>query len=67
MYRHVPLYLEWAPVNLLTDGFLPAKGGLGMADPSNKALGQDLVKSVEVEQSLVGLPEDDVHSSIAQV
>ncbi|CAM6084747.1 unnamed protein product [Calypogeia fissa] len=65
-YQHVPLYLEWAPVNLLTAGPRPQKGGMGNVKPSTKAVGRDLVKRVELEQNLIGLPEDDVDSNVAQ-
>lgn len=53
-FRHVPLYLEWAPQNLLA-----ADRPSGDAEKSKVAVGEKQVKRAVVETQVAALDEDD--------
>ena len=55
--RHVPLYLEWAPVNLLT-GVKKSRVYLA-TENSKEAVGDKELKRAVVETRVAALTEDD--------
>ncbi|BBN20258.1 multiple RNA-binding domain-containing protein 1 [Marchantia polymorpha subsp. ruderalis] len=61
-FQHVPLYLEWAPEQLLKEHVPvgPQRGSV-----QEKAVGKDLVKRVEISQKLIGV-QDELDNSAAQ-
>ncbi|XP_024381120.1 uncharacterized protein [Physcomitrium patens] len=56
-FKHVPLYLEWAPVNLLT-GVKKSRVFTG-AEKTKGAVGDKLLQRVAVETQVAALTEDD--------
>ncbi|CAL1402353.1 unnamed protein product [Linum trigynum] len=54
-YKDAPLYLEWAPVDILNPSFISKDD-----QTSNTAAGQDDVKRVMLEQSVEGISEADI-------
>ncbi|KAL3679101.1 hypothetical protein R1sor_022057 [Riccia sorocarpa] len=63
-FQHVPLYLEWAPDQLLREHVLdgPKKGE--EQKPGPKVVGKDLVKRVDVAKELIGVEEDLENSGV---
>ncbi|KAL2609507.1 hypothetical protein R1flu_028080 [Riccia fluitans] len=58
-FQHVPLYLEWAPDQLLREHVLDGpKEGAVKEKLAPKVVGKDLVKRVEVAQELIGVEEE---------
>ncbi|CAI0540769.1 unnamed protein product [Linum tenue] len=54
-YKDAPLYLEWAPADILNPSFISKDD-----QTSNTVAGQDAVKRVMLEQSVEGISEADI-------
>lgn len=55
--RHVPLYLEWAPENLLSGGKTARDSAA--ADRAKSAIGEKQVKRAVIETQVAAIDDDD--------